>query len=163
MDISRKTDYALRMLAVIAGEEGGVVSVRSAAEDNDVPYSFARSIQHDLVRAGIIESLRGSRGGMRLAVDPKTVTLLQVVEAIQGPVWLAACATCGPDCGVCPRAATCHYNPVWNGARQLLSSYLSSVTLAEVVAGTARPVVDASFTLPGATGVTPLTEAPHEG
>ena len=62
MDISRKTDYALRMLTDLVRTPAGVVSVRSAADGNGVPYSFARSIQHDLSRAGIIESLRGSRG-----------------------------------------------------------------------------------------------------
>ena len=62
MDISRKTDYALRMLSMLAEGEDCLLSVRTAAESVDVPYSFARSIQHGLVQAGIIESLRGVRG-----------------------------------------------------------------------------------------------------
>ena len=160
MDISRKTDYALRMLAALASAPAGVVSVRSAAQGNGVPYSFARSIQHDLVQAGIVRSLRGSRGGMSLAVDPAAVTLLQVVEAVQGPVEVSSCATVGPDGGVCPRATTCCFNPIWAGAQELLASYLSSVTLAQVVDGTAQPVVEARFTQPGGSGRTPLTEAP---
>lgn len=155
MDISRKTDYALRMLAALVRDDAGVISVRAAAEDNSVPYSFARSIQHDLVRAGIVESLRGSRGGMRLAVDPSSVTLLEVVEAVQGPLVLSSCATAGPDGGVCPRAQTCCFNPVWAGVRSLVASYLSSVTLAEVVAGQARPFVDDRFTRRGGSGLTP--------
>lgn len=160
MDISRKTDYALRMLAALAGESDGVLSVRTAAADNGVPYSFARSIQHDLVRAGIVESLRGSHGGMRLSADPASLTLLSVVEAIQGPVELSSCATAGPDGGVCPRATSCRFNPIWAGAREVLASYLSSVTLAQIVAGTAAPVVDERFTLPGASGRVPVTAAP---
>ena len=68
MDISRKTDYSLRMLSELVKSDGGIVSVRTAAEKNGIPHSFARSIQHDLVRAGIVESMRGSHGGMRLAV-----------------------------------------------------------------------------------------------
>ena len=80
MDISRKTDYALRMLSMLAEGEDCLLSVRTAAESVDVPYSFARSIQHGLVQAGIIESLRGVRGGMRLKVDPKDVTIRQIVE-----------------------------------------------------------------------------------
>ena len=159
MDVSRKTDYALRMLAMLVSEPAGVVSVRAAADDNGVPYSFARSIQHDLVRAGIIESLRGARGGMRLAVDPARLTLLEVVEAIQGPVSVSACATVGPEGGVCPRAESCRFNPIWDGSRALLASYLSSVTLAEVVAGTAQPVVDERFVRPGGSGRTPVTSA----
>lgn len=72
MDISRKTDYALRMLAMLAEDPECLLSVRTAAEEVNVPYSFARSIQHGLVQAGIVESLRGAHGGMRLKVSPET-------------------------------------------------------------------------------------------
>ncbi len=132
MDISRKTDYALRMLAELVRGEGAVVSVRSAAEQNRVPYSFARSIQHDLVRAGIIESTRGSHGGMRLSVDPKETTLAEVIEAVQGPIAIATCATA--DNGEpCAFRAECHFNPVWCEAERILHDYFQSVTLYEVV------------------------------
>ena len=86
MDISRKTDYALRMLAMLAEDPERLLSVRTAAEEVNVPYSFARSIQHGLVQAGIVESLRGVHGGMRLKVSPDDVTIRQVVEAVQGPM-----------------------------------------------------------------------------
>ncbi|MCI1665999.1 MAG: Rrf2 family transcriptional regulator [Atopobiaceae bacterium] len=145
MDISRKTDYALRMLAALVNEPDGIVSVRIAADDNDVPYSFARSIQHDLVRAGLIESLRGSRGGMRLAVEPSEVTLLQVVEAVQGPVDVSSCDSVGPDGGPCPRMSECRFNPIWRGARALLKDYFGSVTLEEVVKGERCPHVSERF------------------
>ena len=75
MDISRKTDYALRMLAMLAEDPECLLSVRTAAEEVNVPYSFARSIQHGLVQAGIVESLRGVHGGMRLKVSPDDVTI----------------------------------------------------------------------------------------
>ena len=158
MDISRNTDYALRMLAALVREPAGVISVRAAADGNDVPYSFARSIQHDLVRAGMVESLRGSRGGMRLAVDPTQVTLLQVVEAIQGPVLVSSCTSAGEGGGVCPRASGCRFNPIWAGARELLSDYLASVSLVDVVSGDAYPVVDARFTRRGGSGRVPVTD-----
>lgn len=159
MAISRKTDYALRMLTDLVRSEGGVLSVRACAASNDVPYSFARSIQHDLAHAGIIDSLRGSHGGMRLAIDPNEVTLLRVVEAVQGPAELSACLSSGPGGGVCPRAESCCYNPIWAGACELLGSYLSSVTLGEVARGEARPCVDERFSRPGGSGLTPRTRA----
>ena len=101
MDISRKTDYALRMLSMLVNGEDDLLSVRTAAEQVDVPYSFARSIQHGLVQAGIIESLRGVRGGMRLRVDPKEVTIRQIVEAVQGPLVMNDCTV---EDGVCAGA-----------------------------------------------------------
>ncbi len=133
MEISRKTDYALRMMACLTLKTPDLVSVKAAAEENEIPYSFARSIQHDLVRAGLIESIRGSRGGMRLKVDPKHVTLLNIVEAIQGPVRIATCDKSGPDGTMCGRVAACPFHPIWNGANQLLIEYFGSVSLYDIV------------------------------
>ena len=135
MDISRKTDYALRMIADLVRHPGSVVSVRSAAEETGVPYSFARSIQPELGRAGIIESLRGSHGGMKLAVDPHEATLLQVIEALQGPVNIAVCDTCERDYP-CPNLETCRFNRIWCYARKLLEAYFGSVSLADAILGT---------------------------
>ena len=111
MEIARKTDYALRMLATLATDPAGVVSVREVARANGVPYSFARSIQHDLALAGIVENSRGANGGMRLAVDPREVTLLCLVEAVQGPLALCGCDVAGADGGPCERRGACGFNP----------------------------------------------------
>lgn len=131
MDISRKTDYALRMLAMLADGENNLLSVRAAAEQVDVPYSFARSIQHGLVH-----------GGMRLKADPNDVTIRQIVEAVQGPMVMNDCTANGAEC---PRMNSCCYHSVWMGAQALMVDYLDSVTLADVVQGTLAPAVDAKF------------------
>lgn len=142
MNISRKTDYALRMLAMLAENENALMSVRTAAEQVDVPYSFARSIQHGLVQAGIIESLRGVHGGMRLKLDPSEVTIRQIVEAIQGPMCVNDCTAPG---GECARSGHCCYHPIWAGAQALLHDYLDSVTLEDVVQRRLNPAVDGKF------------------
>ncbi len=156
MDISRKTDYALRMLTALVREPSGVISVRTAADANGVPYSFARSIQRDLAESGIVESLRGAHGGMRLVRAPSRVTLLAIVEAMQGPLVLSACESCGPECSACPRMDLCRLNPIWRGAQELLESYLGSVTLEDIVLGRAKPVADERFCRPGGSGVPSL-------
>ena len=130
MDISRKTDYALRMLAMLAEDPERLLSVRTAAEEVNVPYSFARSIQHGLVQAGIVESLRGVHGGMRLKVSPDDVTIRQVVEAVQGPMVMNDCTA--PD-GDCARMGTCCYHPLWAGAQALMRDYLDSVSLGDAI------------------------------
>ncbi len=156
MDISRKTDYALRMLTALVREPSGVISVRTAADANGVPYSFARSIQRDLAESGIVESLRGAHGGMRLVRAPSRVTLLAIVEAMQGPLVLSACESCGPECSACPRMDLCRLNPIWRGAQELLESYLGSVTLEDIVLGRAKPMADERFCRPGGSGVPSL-------
>lgn len=142
MDISRKTDYALRILSILVENEGTLLSVRTAADRVNVPYSFARSIQHGLVQAGIIESLRGVHGGMRLKVDPADVTVRQVVEAVQGPLYFNDCTA--PD-GCCERMDTCCYHPLWMGLTELVANYLDSVSLDDVVHHRRFPAVDAQF------------------
>lgn len=143
MDISRKTDYALRMLAMLAEGDESLLSVRTAAEAVDVPYSFARSIQHGLVQAGIVESLRGVRGGMRLRLEPSEITIRQIVEAVQGSLVMNDCTA---EDGVCPRMDGCCYHPIWVGAQELLRDYLDSVTLDDVVNHRQYPAVDVKFT-----------------
>lgn len=147
MDITRKTDYALRMLSMLAEGEDSLLSVRTAAERNFIPYSFARSIQHSLVQAGIVESLRGVHGGMRLKADPSQITLREVVEAVQGPFIMNDCCVDGADC---PRISFCQFHPVWYGVQSLVADYLSSVTLADVVGGGKHPCVSACYTDPAA-------------
>lgn len=142
MDISRKTDYALRILSILAESEGNLLSVRTAADQVKVPYSFARSIQHGLAQAGIIESLRGVHGGMRLKVDPSEITIRQIVEAVQGPMVLNECTAPGGDCS---RMSRCCYHPLWSGAQAVLRSYLDSVTLDDVVHRKQFPAVDPIF------------------
>lgn len=143
MDISRKTDYALRMLTMLVENKDELLSVRVAAEEVNVPYSFARSIQHGLAHAGIIESLRGVRGGMRLKADPAKLTMLQIVEAVQGPICMNDCTA---ENGTCTQLETCCYHPFWAGAQALLRDYLASVTLDDVVNGKQNPAVDKKFT-----------------
>lgn len=142
MDISRKTDYALRMLSMLADGEGSLLSVRTAADMAGVPYSFARSIQHSLAQAGIVESLRGVHGGMRLKVDADAVTMRQVVEAIQGPLVVNECTAEEADCA---RMGECCYHPIWLGMQALVRDYLDSVTLDDVVHDRQRPAVDPMF------------------
>ena len=141
MEISRKTDYALRMLAELVRNPGKVVSVRAASKNGGVPYSFARSIQHDLTLGRLITSTRGAHGGMRLAVDPKKTTLLDVVEAMQGPVFLTIEPFEGYDEE--PEAEGSEdFAEVWQGAQQLLVKYFSSVTLYDIVIDNLVPVFD---------------------
>ena len=154
MEISRKTDYALRMLAELVEHEGEVVSVRLVAEKRDVPYSFARSIQRELTAAGLIESLRGSKGGMRLLADPRHTTIRTVVEALQGPILLADCDRAGVDNGPCPFIESCHFNPVWCEAQKMLVRYFDSITIYEVVCEHKHPIM--------APGEAFVTVAPRE-
>jgi len=136
MDVTRRTDYAIRLIAALTLSDGKPLSVREAAEQNDVPYAFARSIQHALVKAGLIRSVRGAQGGMLLNVDPAELTLYQLIEAVQGPINVAICTT---DKDWCQFEEHCQFHKVWEGANMLLEDYLDSVSIRQLLDGeTAR-------------------------
>ncbi len=64
MDITRRTDYAIRMLMELAVSDECPVSVRVLAEKHAVPYAFARAVQRDLLTAGLVATTRGAAGGL---------------------------------------------------------------------------------------------------
>lgn len=130
MDITRRTDYAIRIMLELAAADGGPISVRTLAENGDVPYAFARSIARDLVAAGLVESRRGVAGGLVLARDAEKVSLLDVVEATQGRV---SCSVCTNDPGWCKRMGGCNVHAVWAGADVLMREYLGSKSLGGLV------------------------------
>lgn len=130
MDVTRRCDYACRILraAFQSGEQ--YVSVSEISEKEDIPYAFARSIQHDLVKGGLIKTVRGARGGLVLNCDPHKVTLLDVLEAVQGPVSVALCSV---DPEYCEKQGGCAYDRVWQGADKLLNDYFAAFTLADIL------------------------------
>jgi Rrf2 family protein len=142
MEITRKTDYAIRLIAALISKDGAPLSVRQAAEIQDVPYTFARSIQHDLVLSGFVKSMRGAHGGMTLAKDPEEFTLLELIEAVQGPMSISVC-TSSPDW--CHRESGCRFHPVWEGANVIMRDYLSSVSIKQLLEGERPFVSDAAL------------------
>lgn len=143
MDVTRRCDYACRILRAAYKSGDAYVSVSDIAEDEDIPYAFARSIQHDLVKGGLIKTVRGAHGGLALNCDPAEVTLLEVLEAIQGPVSISLCVM-DPD--YCEKQGECAYNKLWQGADRLLNDYFGAITLKDLIEqGASHPVVDAAL------------------
>lgn len=144
MDVTRRCDYACRILQAAYRNGEAYMSVSEIADQQGIPYAFARSIQHDLVKSGLIKTVRGARGGLVLDCDPASTTMLDVLESIQGPVSISACVL-DPTC--CERQAGCDYNKVWQGADRLLNAYFSSITLEELFEqGVKHPAVSAAIT-----------------
>jgi Rrf2 family protein len=92
--LTRKTDYALIALSFLVGqraEGGGPVSAKRIAETFGLPLPLLMNILKELVQARLLNSARGPRGGYGLAVEPKELTLLEVVTALEGPMRLTPC------------------------------------------------------------------------
>ncbi len=121
MQITRVTDYAIRCVYYLAGKTGEVTMVDEIARKMATPKSFLAKILQKLARANIVKSYRGVKGGFQLARKPREVTLLDVIEAIQGPIAMNICAL---DKKVCRFSGTCSIHPVWVDVRKQVEKLL---------------------------------------
>lgn len=116
MRISQECDYAFRIILFFAAYEPGFkADARMVAEEQHIPLRFALKIFRKLCEVNIMKSFRGVHGGYSLAAMPADITFRQVIEAIEGPIYINKCLR--PD-GLCSRSAqkTC---PVHNTLRVL--------------------------------------------
>jgi Rrf2 family protein len=127
--IKRETDYALRALAKLARARE-FLSVSALAQEEGVPELFLRKIMQRLHAAGIVESHQGPFGGYNLALPPGEVTLLDVVETVQGPLVMNECFS-APD--VCGRTGICPIQARLTELQVELNAQLAEVTIADVV------------------------------
>ena len=131
LEITRAVDYGLRAVLYLAEQwPEGTVLVTEMASFMDVPYQFLHKVMPRLVRAKIVHSKRGVRGGYQLARPPREVTVLDVVEAIDGPIFLNRCLAQGSDCS---RSGACALQEVWKRARSFLREHLGSYTLQDIL------------------------------
>ena len=92
MQITRQADYAVRAIYYLSGlEPGQRASTSKIAKEQNIPPSFLAKIISQLSVAGLLHTSRGARGGVSLAQDPKDVTMLDVIESIDGPILLNEC------------------------------------------------------------------------
>ena len=124
MRLSRKSDYAIRALRYISGlGKGKLGSINSVAEGEKVPREFLAKILKDLTRAGILVSYQGVKGGYALAIEPKDLNFLTVIEAIDGPIHLILCTE--PDGCKCTQYDVCDLKEFWLAQENSLKKALS--------------------------------------
>ena len=129
MRLTRAGEYAVRCVLYLSGrEEGVVISRREVAEAMEIPGVFLGKIAQQLARAAILEIIQGARGGFRLLRSPEEVTLLQVVEAVVGEIFLNDCLLKSRSCS---RVESCAVHRVWVKARTQLRETLGQATFAQ--------------------------------
>ncbi len=121
MQITRETDYAIRCVHYLSMKRGTVTMVEEVSREMCIPRSFLAKILQKLSKASIVKSYRGVKGGFELARDPGKITLLDVIEAIQGPVAMNVCAL---DERLCDFSSTCSIHPVWVEVRREVEKML---------------------------------------
>jgi len=131
MQITRQADYALRAMVFLAQMEPNQRAATSQiATEQRIPPSFLAKIISQLSIAGLIQTSRGARGGVRLARPPEAVSVLEVVEAIDGPLMLNECSH---DANACPFGESCPLRPLWCETQAEMVDRLRKTTFASVL------------------------------
>jgi Rrf2 family protein len=118
MQITRQADYAVRAVRYLAKQAPNQRAATSTvAKEMKIPPSFLAKIISQLSIAGLLHTSRGARGGVTLARDPGDISMLDVVEAIDGPILLNECVG---DPANCEFSDDCMAHPIWVEAQENL-------------------------------------------
>jgi Rrf2 family protein len=130
MQLTRAADYAVRVMIHLAAplaEER--VSLPALASATEAPESFLSKVLQALSRAGLISSRRGQSGGFQISPRGREASMLEVIEAIDGPICLNVCLISGRSCH---RKAHCPAHPVWAQAQMAMLEVLSRAMVADL-------------------------------
>ncbi len=131
MQITRQADYAVRAVLRIARlGENERLATSVIAEEENIPLPFLAKIVSQLSVKGIVDAMRGASGGVRLARRPENITLLEVIEAIDGEIALNRCVL---NADGCPISSVCAVREVWCEAQKELTLRLSSTNFADLL------------------------------
>ncbi len=130
MNLTRASEYAIRCILFLATREPDeVVSRRTISQEMDIPTQFLSKIAQRLAHGGLIEIRQGAKGGYRLSRRPEDISLLEVIEAVEGQIFLNQCLM-RPDS--CQRTPLCPVHRVWERARDDLRRVLGGADFAEL-------------------------------
>jgi Rrf2 family transcriptional regulator, iron-sulfur cluster assembly transcription factor len=131
--LTQKSKYAVRALVALALNEGdGPLGVAEIARRQHIPEKFLEQIFGELRRADVLESRRGAHGGFRFAMPTEEITVLDVVEILDGEVRPARCSA-GGVCYITD-APLCATSKVWDEARVALEGVFGSYSIAALAA-----------------------------
>jgi Rrf2 family protein len=133
MNINQATDYGFRAILFLAQHPSGeIVEAQTIAHHQIVPMRFLLKIMPSLIKAGIVRSQRGVGGGYALARNPRDITLLDVVEAIEGPIYLNRCLM---DDALCSKQGppSCQVHQALAEIQQRLSNDFDSYNFADLM------------------------------
>lgn len=123
--------YTTRVLVCLACRGGWVRGSEVLAACSGVPRPYLVKTLHGLARRGLVETRRGSRGGYRLARDPREITLFEILAAVDGAEWFERCLL---GLGKCSAQRGCPMHPLWSRQRARLEQRCRRLTLRELAA-----------------------------
>ena len=129
--VTRLTDYATVVLTVLATRPGVVLSAVELADAAGLEVPTVAKVLKPLAQAGLVEGFRGAGGGYRLVRDAADISLVEIVEAMEGPLGMTECSLHDGACGI---QDSCGVRANWRRINDVVADALRAVTLAEMLA-----------------------------
>lgn len=129
LKLGKLADYGTMVVTVLASDPGRLHPAQELASRTHVAAPTVAKLLKMLTRASVVESLRGARGGYKLARPPEDITVADVIAAIDGPIALTECSVHKGDCAV---EAHCGVRSNWRLINTVIRQALQSVTLAQM-------------------------------
>ena len=153
--LSKKSDYALISMKHLAMRPDASSSAREISESYDIPLELLAKVLQRLVRARLLVSVQGTRGGYRLARQAALISVADVIQAVDGPVTVTACSE---DDHNCDQYTKCSIrDPLWKIKNRILES-LNTVSVAEMAADIDAPAPAPTHTVTRMMFVPPVGE-----
>lgn len=130
--VTKLTDYATVVLTVLASAPEAVASAAGLAERAGLEAPTVAKVLKPLAQAGLVEAFRGSNGGYRLARPAAEISLIEIVEAMEGPIGMTECSLHAGQCGI---EASCGARANWRHINDVVADALRGVSLAQMLHG----------------------------
>ncbi len=128
--ISKKAEYAVKILVELARREKGVfLSSREIARAHEIPVTLVAQLVSQLQKNGLIESSRGAKGGIRLAVDPRSISVKQAVEIFDGHLGISRCLKSEE---YCEKTGYCPLHAIWKKAQEKMLQELEKTSILQL-------------------------------
>lgn len=127
--ISKLTDYATVVMAVLADHAGECIAASQVAAETRLELPTVAKVLKTLARAGLVESIRGVHGGYRLVRPPADLSVAAIIRAMEGPI---ALTECGLESGLCSHEPRCSLRGNWRRIGQAVEQALESLSLADL-------------------------------
>jgi len=125
--ISRKLDYGIQLMVALAKEaEGKPIPTAKLSEILEIPLPFLHQIGHSLMQAGLIKASPGPRGGIKLSLPAVDISVLEIVESLEGKICLNSCIA---DEDICQKIDDCNAKNMWSTMQGQIINFLGGINL----------------------------------
>ena len=151
LKLTKKADYALMALQYMASVQFGdltkarVVNTKEIAEEHNIPVELLAKVLQALAKHDMIESHNGPKGGYILGKEPKSITIAQVLEAIEGPLGITDCYH-EKDNSPCEQLERCNIRTPLLKVQESIHQLLTSMTIEDMISGSPLIIVESRKT-----------------